>query len=429
MPETYRDAIEITRRLGYMYLWIDSLCIIQDSEYDWRNEGGKMADTYMNAILNISADASEGDNAGIFKSVAKERETPGQLALSYPSNVDPQSKAGTIYATMYEKRLADKHILHHRGWVLQEARLSPRLLRYVGSGLHWFCGEATAEEKSPRHTGLMHGQVPLSIHARKFERIPTLQPYSPTFCLWDELGREKYTEKFYQLYWWYKNVCEFVNRELSFPKDRIPAIVGLGKAFSERTGYTFLCGMMLEDMLRGVLWKGVTGEAYFAHYPSWSWTVAERSSGEIYYQPNTIWPGRFFNAQLVAINLDHGFEGTTKTFGTLSLRGYTRTFESFRAEIGAKMFRLTLEDRSASFKLLSSNDEPSLVPESLIKLAWTINQEGRHEFTTHTIWLDKPLVPAEVQIWLLERQAIALRITTFEGDMNTCTSWPTIWKT
>ena len=31
LPATIRDAISITKWLGYQYLWVDSLCIIQDS--------------------------------------------------------------------------------------------------------------------------------------------------------------------------------------------------------------------------------------------------------------------------------------------------------------------------------------------------------------------------------------------------------------
>ncbi|EEU36127.1 uncharacterized protein NECHADRAFT_53005, partial [Fusarium vanettenii 77-13-4] len=61
LPQTFQDAIKITRRLGFSYLWIDSLCIIQDSKEDWLREAALMGKIYKNAACNIAApDASSG---------------------------------------------------------------------------------------------------------------------------------------------------------------------------------------------------------------------------------------------------------------------------------------------------------------------------------------------------------------------------------
>jgi hypothetical protein len=51
LPPTFRDAIIVTRGLGYRYLWIDSLCILQDSYEDWDNKSGKMLDYYVHSRL------------------------------------------------------------------------------------------------------------------------------------------------------------------------------------------------------------------------------------------------------------------------------------------------------------------------------------------------------------------------------------------
>jgi len=59
LPNTFRDAITLTTRLGYSYLWIDSLCIYQDSERDWERESSKMGDIYRNAVLTIAASSSK----------------------------------------------------------------------------------------------------------------------------------------------------------------------------------------------------------------------------------------------------------------------------------------------------------------------------------------------------------------------------------
>lgn len=55
LPKSFVDAIVVTQRLGIRYLWIDSICILQDSEEDWNLESSRMRDIYQNAFLTISA--------------------------------------------------------------------------------------------------------------------------------------------------------------------------------------------------------------------------------------------------------------------------------------------------------------------------------------------------------------------------------------
>src|SRR5256885_16010047 len=52
-PKTFQHAILICRGLGVNYLWIDSLCIIQDSEEDWALQSARMTDVYSNSWLKI----------------------------------------------------------------------------------------------------------------------------------------------------------------------------------------------------------------------------------------------------------------------------------------------------------------------------------------------------------------------------------------
>ena len=66
LPKTFRDAVLVTRASGLRYLWIDSLCIIQDSPSDWEREVSHMASVYMNAYATISAAASENSDGGLF---------------------------------------------------------------------------------------------------------------------------------------------------------------------------------------------------------------------------------------------------------------------------------------------------------------------------------------------------------------------------
>jgi hypothetical protein len=66
LPKTFREAIHVTQQLGLQYLWIDSLCIIQDSEEDWRHEGSMMADIYELAHVTLAATKPPNADSGLF---------------------------------------------------------------------------------------------------------------------------------------------------------------------------------------------------------------------------------------------------------------------------------------------------------------------------------------------------------------------------
>ena len=67
LPNTFRDAVLVTRKLGIRYLWIDSLCILQGDKTDWETESGRMADVYSNAYINLAASSSRDSRGGLFK--------------------------------------------------------------------------------------------------------------------------------------------------------------------------------------------------------------------------------------------------------------------------------------------------------------------------------------------------------------------------
>ncbi|KAF2176128.1 HET-domain-containing protein, partial [Zopfia rhizophila CBS 207.26] len=66
LSQTFRDAITAARMLGFDYIWIDSLCIIQDSRDDWLNELSQMGKVYEDSTLTITATSSKDDNGGCF---------------------------------------------------------------------------------------------------------------------------------------------------------------------------------------------------------------------------------------------------------------------------------------------------------------------------------------------------------------------------
>jgi hypothetical protein len=67
LPQTFKEAVSLTRNLGIQYLWIDSLCIKQLDKEDWENEASKMRSVYSHSYLNIAATSSAGGDGGCFK--------------------------------------------------------------------------------------------------------------------------------------------------------------------------------------------------------------------------------------------------------------------------------------------------------------------------------------------------------------------------
>jgi hypothetical protein len=128
LPQTFRDAVEITRELGFRYLWIDCMCIFQEDPDDWRREAALMSKVYANSRLNIAAASATDSSQGCF------RDRDLSRVLNYidgPAcdDVGPQSRVLTP-SDMWSHEVEEAP-LHQRGWVLQERVLSPRVVHFA----------------------------------------------------------------------------------------------------------------------------------------------------------------------------------------------------------------------------------------------------------------------------------------------------------
>ena len=105
LPKTFRDAVLATRALGLRYLWIDSICIIQDSPADWKQEASLMASVYFNAYATISAAASKDSDSGLFF----DRDPPAcSVQLSYTTS----SSAVGLWTVHNQTPSFDQQIRH-----------------------------------------------------------------------------------------------------------------------------------------------------------------------------------------------------------------------------------------------------------------------------------------------------------------------------
>ncbi|RSL94748.1 hypothetical protein CEP52_012448 [Fusarium oligoseptatum] len=280
LPKTFQDAIHITRCLGFSYLWIDSLCIIQDSREDWLREAALMGKIYKNAACNIAApDASNGQQ--------------GCLYPRDPRTIQPEPMA---YGTQDEEYLInetdiyDDHVLYSRAWVLQEAILARRTLDCGRGQLFWRCSEMRASEVFP-------GGVPTNVYhddhpAAKFKAISADndQAMITANILERRLGSvktrlqipiapgrgslERYTDAPFAF--WSAIVGEYTKMKLTKDTDRIVALAGITDVFRPFFGDHWF-GMWRIFMPLELLWQigGTNKRPSTLRAPTWSWFSVE----------------------------------------------------------------------------------------------------------------------------------------------------------
>ncbi|KAF7883897.1 hypothetical protein EAF00_011209 [Botryotinia globosa] len=136
LPLTLKGAIEVTRRMGLKYLWVDSICILQGSDdaaqADWLLESSRMRDYYKCCDFCIAADDASSDEDGFLSITRTQRaKVPVSMSLAHWRRAD----SCVIYLQAdlnprSENHIRPRSILAIRGWTLQEHVLSPRALHY-----------------------------------------------------------------------------------------------------------------------------------------------------------------------------------------------------------------------------------------------------------------------------------------------------------
>ncbi len=148
LPKTFQDAIQISRRLDIRFLWIDSLCIIQDSKEDWLKESVIMGDIYQHAYCNIAATAAPDGRTGCFLERNPLLAQPFRVRIdSYPGPRSNSSVYSLAPQVFWEQGLLQAPLLQ-RAWVVQERTLSPRVIHFGKDQLFWECQELVSHFSS-----------------------------------------------------------------------------------------------------------------------------------------------------------------------------------------------------------------------------------------------------------------------------------------
>jgi len=146
LPRTYREAIETCKKLKIPYLWIDSLCIIQDDIRDWERESEMMGTIYFESTLTLSATAASNSTEGLFNPEKHSDQVPDpweliiQLPLSFSDSQSRVYVTAPPFNVYYHPRyFVEGSVLQTRGWVMQERYLSRRTLHFTSRGMMWEC--------------------------------------------------------------------------------------------------------------------------------------------------------------------------------------------------------------------------------------------------------------------------------------------------
>jgi hypothetical protein len=282
LSKTFQDAISVTLRLGIRYLWIDSLCIMQDKDdlSDWLREASAMGKVYLHSHCNISASVSMDGSQGL----SRERD----LARMYPPRVRFLSQGFDVETEFEhaEYRLLDHDIwaynvnestINSRGWVYQERLLAPRILHFSHDQLFWECREGMACELIPEGDELrMTGEdMFLSIFRSCFEDHPMIAAsVSSPSAKHDALDETEFQAI------WFSLIRSYSSTILTNPHDKLVALSGIAKFMSAFTRGTYIAGMWRQNLEKNLLWyrnEGHThevisrGSVAVYRAPTWSW--------------------------------------------------------------------------------------------------------------------------------------------------------------
>jgi hypothetical protein len=320
LPETYRDAIRFTWQLGLRYLWIDSLCIVQDDSEDWTRESAVMSTTYQNSYLTIAATSARDATFGLcFGGDREILDLSGTTTAGTKFKVagckffEHPSHPGAIYG------IENHWPLMRRAWAFQERLLSPRVVHFCRVEMIWECkeqvlcecGEITGLGKQDHHR-ILKGST-----------------------------REKLIQQ------WHDLVGSYSQLGMSFESDKLPALSGLAAQMAaRRPEATYLAGLWSDSLDLDLLWINLDA-IYSTHAgrskaqsswraPSWSWAAIDASVvfplSKKYYTLDPEHPGQIVDTYFTVTDAWTCLTSSNKT-GQLKSASLSISGQMFAAEI------------------------------------------------------------------------------------------------
>jgi hypothetical protein len=343
LAKSFQDAITITHALGIEYLWIDCLCIIQDSTGDWLRESMRMGHIYEGATCTIMSAAARDPHGGLFQTRNPLAYSPLRLCGSGSDEtfVIPQGSKGKL-----EEVLKDAP-LQKRAWTFQESYLSPRKLYFGPNGMYWSCFRGEATEIDPngkakrKADDLPRAEIETIFGSLVLVERPEI-PADHPFMLDDNTiasvthghglafpnDNENFIDGTFSMehgklprhsldivennrFWltrtagsnlsldvfhseWFDIVGDYSGRALTRVEDKLIALSGIANRISNDNGYHYLSGLWEETLLLDLLWcvdfdihtEPLEPRLSKKLTPSWSWASVAGAVKSILVQPD-----------------------------------------------------------------------------------------------------------------------------------------------
>ncbi|KAI6362793.1 hypothetical protein MCOR25_006115 [Pyricularia grisea] len=380
LPRTFQEAITVCHHLSIGYIWIDSLCIIQDDVDDWLSESVRMESVYANGFINIAASISQESSQGLFR-----RRDPSQSPVRHPLEVDFEGTNGadceetTEYEEQQESKQKGRQLhkclivsreewmsdveqstLAMRGWVLQERLLSPRILIFGNRQIYWQCFQTLrSEEGTPMLRPIYDKDIKI--------------PFGRALKDHHDYQGEDGTKRLLAL--WNQIVSIYCRAQLTKPTDRLVALSGLAKAFSQKLPQDkYLAGMWQSNLRLDLLWKC----NYYFEYYSLAATPSSSSSPSLqqteYCAPTFCWASASLPNDIETVSISEN--PIVFCFTVLDLQLTHKTEDttgpvtSGYLDIQAKLIRVVLSFTGAS---TTSIRGPGIVP---VNINFGLDRDG-----------------------------------------------------
>ncbi|KAI1175286.1 HET-domain-containing protein [Nemania sp. FL0916] len=307
LPQTLRDAVIVTEKLGIEYLWVDALCIIQDDEEDRAREIELMGHVFGKAQITIMASRAESVQNGFLNDLLEY----GHDKPDWVFEMRYRDLSGQISPIVIAPKFArtPTDYLERRAWAFQERVFSYRALEYSSTCVHWSC---QTRSDCDRQGGKCSSED-LDRRVKDFRELLNHNV---------EAGLET----------WHKLVDTFSAKSLTIASDRLPAIGGIAESFGSLRDSEYLAGIWRSSLPSGLLWivdryaYGYGTESIYkprsSTYlaPSWSWACVSQAI------KNSVYVGRGVpRVDVVDADIGHQVRGTiygAVTYGHLTLRGF-----------------------------------------------------------------------------------------------------------
>ena len=299
LPKTFQDAVAVTQWFKIRYLWIDSLCILQDSKEDWVKESATMRSVYSHSILNISATGAVDPSIGCFLDRQSDNVRPFSALVS-------GAKIDYICFddNFWRANISDAP-LSKRAWAFQERLLSPRILHFGATQMSWECMESASCETFPEG-------VPKNIR-----RLPSVIIKRDFF---------DHTREF-SIYMWNVLVTYYTNCAMTVPSDIYMAFAGVVEEIHSFTADEYFAGFWREALERQLLWERespATWKPTGYRAPSWSWLSVNGAVHFKWQYSNDKYEAVYQVLDVVVHNSAEGLYGPV-AYGCLRCRGMLGT--------------------------------------------------------------------------------------------------------